>query len=318
MKVGIIGLGIGVRHLETALFAGHEVVGICDFSREKLDSVVNHFDLRRASKFLDWERLLELDLDVVVIASRDQDHFEQTHAFLSRGVSVFSEKPVASSSKELEELRLLLADRPNVGFGANFRLRHEPWVKDLKAKLENGEFGEVVEVRGTYWYGRHHKIMSGWRGEDPFYSPILGGGIHMFDLGLHLSRGDWISTQTRSMKSKVANPLHRYDYASSSVVLERDYLLTVVTNFCAPIEHYHGLEIVGTEGTYIRKPWTNLNAAPISDPHHKSRPLLNFLGHQNPREALHVDWEAINSTHLAIASEESAMARGKTILKGES
>lgn len=317
MRVGVIGLGVGERHLETTLLAGHEVVGICDFSREKLESVGNRFDLQLASRFLHWESMLELDLDVVVIASRDQDHFEQTHAFLTRGVSVFSEKPLASSSTELETLERLLTDSPNIGLGANFRLRHEPWVRELKNKLENGDFGQVVEVKATYWYGRQHKIKSGWRGEDPRYSPILGGGIHMFDLGLHLSKGDWMSTQTRTMKSQVSNPLHRYDYATSSVVLERDCLLTVVTNFCAPIEHYHGLEVIGTEGTYIRNPWTNSKETRISDPHHKSRPLLNFLGHQQSGEALHTDWGAVNSSRLAIASEESAIAGGKTIFKGE-
>ena len=70
---------------------------------------------------------------------------------------------------------------------SNLILRYTPRFANLKQKLEASELGKIYLMEASYDYGRIHKIISGWRGEIPFYSVMHGGGIHLIDLLLWLT-----------------------------------------------------------------------------------------------------------------------------------
>lgn len=310
MRLGVIGLGVGEKHLQSALNLGCEVVAICDLDRKKAQNVADKYGLSRPLVTADWRDLLQHSLEAVLIASNDSDHFDQAKLFSEQGTNVFCEKPIATNAENLKLLHQILVDR-KLSFGSNFRLRYEPWVLRLKSEIDRGEFGEILELRATYWYGRRKRILEGWRGQDPDYSPILGGGIHMFDLALYLTNSDWVSTTTSSTKSMGANPLHHYDFAKSCVTTKTGVQLEVVTNFASPFEHFHGVELIGCSGSFIRNPMSLPTEIPSADQAHRLLPLKSFLKGLASGEKASIDTSVFQSTSLAIASEVSCRRLGQ-------
>lgn len=310
LRCAVIGLGIGRRHVETLIGEGCEVVALCDTNPSRAKEVVSSFSLPTYPKLLNsWQEVLEIDgLDLVVVATPDKSHFELNRQFLEAGISVFSEKPAATSLTEINSLKNILRNGDQVGFGCNFRLRNEPWVLNLKSRIDQLSFGELISARFTYWYGRRGKIMSGWRGEDSEYSPILGGGIHVYDLALYLLGDSWTASSTKALKSTVCNPIHHYDFASSSITMETVAHVEVTTNFASYVDHMHGVELVGTKGSYLRHP-EQVNSAHeanyLSNGNHRSAQLRGLVDKLRKDSRDKVDWLSLSSTELALVSQQS-------------
>ena len=77
LRVGIIGLGVGEKHLDA--YYTHpdcKVVAICDFSEEKLNMVKQKYPELRSTS--DAEKILsDPGINVVSISSYDNYHYEQ-------------------------------------------------------------------------------------------------------------------------------------------------------------------------------------------------------------------------------------------------
>ena len=80
------------------------------------------------------------------------------------------------------EVAARLRGRPELVLSTNLPLRRSPRFVRLRELIAGGELGELFHLEGDYDYGRRHKLTDGWRGRIPYYSVMLGGGIHMIDL----------------------------------------------------------------------------------------------------------------------------------------
>ena len=82
VRAGVIGLGIGEQHAYGYSHApGCRLVGLCDYSSQKLSQVSSHYKSVNATT--QWRELIDDSrIDVVSIASCDDDHAEQTMAAL--------------------------------------------------------------------------------------------------------------------------------------------------------------------------------------------------------------------------------------------
>jgi predicted dehydrogenase len=69
---------------------------------------------------------------------------------IDSGRHIFSEKPLARSAAESEELLGLLARHPQVVAGVNFCYRMNPLVQDMKHRIQSGEIGRAMTVQGSY------------------------------------------------------------------------------------------------------------------------------------------------------------------------
>ncbi|HVF10302.1 MAG TPA: Gfo/Idh/MocA family oxidoreductase, partial [Abditibacteriaceae bacterium] len=94
LKVGIIGARRGA-----AFMAGFEaaaettVVALCDNHPQTLDDYADKYNIKR--RYLDYEAMLESDLDIVVVATPMPLHVPMSVAALSAGKHVLSEVPAA-------------------------------------------------------------------------------------------------------------------------------------------------------------------------------------------------------------------------------
>ncbi len=187
LRAGVIGLGVGARHI--ACYETHpdcEVTAICDVDAEKLREVGEDYPGRRMTERAD-EILTDPEIDVVSIATFDDVHFEQICLGIEHGKHLMVEKPVCQRPEHLTEIRKRLAESPGIKFSSNHVLRVSSRFQALRRDIQNGDYGELYYLEGDYQYGRLHKITEGWRGKLDYYSVVQGGAVHMIDLLLWLT-----------------------------------------------------------------------------------------------------------------------------------
>ena len=60
LKCGIIGLSMGIFHLDAVLNNGAEIGAICDVNPETLKKVGDKYNVPEEKRFTDWKELFEL------------------------------------------------------------------------------------------------------------------------------------------------------------------------------------------------------------------------------------------------------------------
>ena len=85
LRAGVIGLGVGERHLAGYKAApGCDVTAICDINEAHLADVGERWQI--SQRYTDWRRITEHpDIDVVSICSYDDGHAAQAVSALTNG-----------------------------------------------------------------------------------------------------------------------------------------------------------------------------------------------------------------------------------------
>ena len=122
--------------------------------------------------YADYHQMLEKEKpDLVCIAPRCTDeHHAMALAALRVGAHVYLEKPITQTLAEADEL-LALADQAGLRIVVAHQMRLAPNILALKAAIEDGLLGELLEIRS------HGKQDQRAGGEDWV---VLG--VHLFDL----------------------------------------------------------------------------------------------------------------------------------------
>ncbi|MFW6000393.1 MAG: Gfo/Idh/MocA family protein [Halorubrum sp.] len=96
----------------------------------------------------DWEAALD-DVDVFYNLGPNHVHAEPSIAALEAGTPVLCEKPLAPTLAEAAAMRDAAA-AADVPAGTAFNYRFVPAVRYAKRLIEDGELGEIRQVRGRY------------------------------------------------------------------------------------------------------------------------------------------------------------------------
>ena len=91
----------------------------------------------------------ELRPDVVHNCTPNKEHYWISWMALERGIGVYSEKPLAVSVQQAEEL-VETAKRNRVPNGVNFNYRSNAMVREMRARLRKKDSGKVLRVDGAY------------------------------------------------------------------------------------------------------------------------------------------------------------------------
>lgn len=254
LKAGIIGLGVGEAHIQG--YNSHpdaETAALCDFSPEKLSYAAAKYPGLKIYSNAD-DLINDNDIDAVTIASFDNDHFDQIMKCIEKGKHIFVEKPLCLYESEAKKIREALDDKKHIRMSSNLILRKSPRFIDLKSRIQNGEFGKLFYIDGDYNYGRLFKLTEGWRGKIPFYSVVLGGGIHILDLLVWLcgervaevfAFGNAICTEGTQFKYN--------DFAVAIMKFENGANAKVSANFGCVHPHFHSLSVFGEKKTFVNR-----------------------------------------------------------------
>jgi predicted dehydrogenase len=251
LGVGIIGMGVGERHIGG--FRRHpaaKVVALCDIDPEVRARIARTYPdvevVANAAALIDDERI-----NVVSIASYDDSHYDEVTRALRLDKHVFVEKPLCLHLEEFRHIREMLAQRPHLRLSSNLVLRHSPRFIDLRDRIAKGEFGKLFNIEGDYAYGRLHKLTQGWRGRIADYSVTLAGAIHLIDLILWLT-GERVA-EVSAMGNGIASAgsaFHGDDMVCALLRFESGLIGKISANFGCVFPHFHRLLVYGTEATF--------------------------------------------------------------------
>jgi predicted dehydrogenase len=250
LRVGVIGLGVGERHLVAYQEAGCEVVAVCDIDPKHLAEVGARYDIGRLEQ--DYHKLTEApDIDALSICSYDDAHVEQAVSALRNGKHVFLEKPLALRREDAETL-LRAYQESGCRISSNLILRQSPRFIEIQQRVRSGELGEIFHVEADYVHQILWKLTEGWRGKMDFYCVVYGGGIHSIDL-MRWVIGKEI-TEVSGMSSKILTRDTAYRFDDTFVNLfhfEGGATGKVLTTLGPQRTKFHALTVYGTEGTFV-------------------------------------------------------------------
>ena len=290
LKVGIIGLGVGEKHIEGyQQHPGCEVVAICDFSQEKLKIVGDKYQGFRQTTDAD-DILNDPKIDVVSIASYDNYNYEQIIKAIENKKHIFVEKPLCLYENEAQHIYSLLKINKEIKLSSNLILRMTPRFRRLKKMIADGKLGKIFHIEGDYNYGRLFKITEGWRGKIDFYSVIYGGGVHIIDLICWLVDEDIVDVAAygNNISSK-GTPFRFNDMVVSIIKFKNGMSGKISANFGCVHPHFHSLSIYGTKATFqngknfgllFESCDNNISPKKITDPYpgtHKGDLINSFL-----------------------------------------
>jgi predicted dehydrogenase len=144
-KVAVIGTGWADRVQIPAFQAGGlEVVAVAGRDPEKTRRVAQSHGIPLATTR--WEELLEVDCDLISIATPPHLHKPQLIAALEAGKHVLCEKPLALNAQEAEAMLAVSEAHPERWVFIDHELRFTPARRKAKELLAHGSIGRIVSV----------------------------------------------------------------------------------------------------------------------------------------------------------------------------
>lgn len=153
-----------------------ELLGVADDDAERGQQIA---DQNEARYYPSYEALLEAKPEGVIICTENNRHRPLVEMAAARGVHVLCEKPIATT---LEDARAIVeaCDRAGVLLMTAFPMRFSAPLLEIKARLDNGDFGDVYCFNATN-QGELPTKHRAW-----FVDPELAGGGAIMDHTVHL------------------------------------------------------------------------------------------------------------------------------------
>ena len=161
MKIGIIGLGVGERHIVGYKKSLDVPLSQYAILTKKLKEVADRNGI--SERYCDYHKITDdPEIDVVSICSYDDVHTKQAVSALENGKHVMIEKPVAVNDEQAD---LLVAAHRNSSsmLSSNLILRCCPRFRFIKEEIESGNIGKLFYMEGDYIHAVPQKITEGWR-----------------------------------------------------------------------------------------------------------------------------------------------------------
>ena len=246
----VIGLGVGMKHFDTIRKNKNcEVKMVCDKNTKILK------DLKKKYKNIhftsdDNEIFKNKEINLVSIASYDDDHFDQVIKSLKNNKHVIVEKPICLNYAELRKISKILKKKNSLRLTSNLVLRTEPIFKEIKKTISKKNFGNISIIEADYIWARPWKL-EGWRSRIKEYSIIHGAAIHMIDLVNWLL--DKRPSEVIALGSKNMN-LRKYKKVSDCILLlkyDKNISVKISVIATSPYKHFHELKIFSNKHSLI-------------------------------------------------------------------
>jgi len=177
-RVAIVGCGLIGRKRASAL-AGARLVGCADTDLDRATTLAQGgIDVRPTA---DWRTVVDRpDVDIVIVATTNDNLAEIARAAVLAGKHVMVEKPGGRTAAEIDAV-IDAAQRSRRLVRVGFNHRYHPALRKARALVDTGELGDLMFVRGRYGHGGRVGYEKEWRAN----AAVAGGG-ELIDQGVHL------------------------------------------------------------------------------------------------------------------------------------
>lgn len=193
MKCVLIGAGSrGMLYARWGYEHGVEITAVAEPREDRRAYAGDVLGIPEARRFASAEELLACEkmADMAIIATLDRDHYAQSVAAMAVGYDLLLEKPISPSAWEcldLERQALALGRKVTVCHV----MRYHGLVAAMRAIIDSGELGRVVNVKHTEnvgnWHMAHSFVRGNWRSSEETAPIILAKSCHDMDLLLWLT-----------------------------------------------------------------------------------------------------------------------------------
>lgn len=248
INAAIIGSGIGIKHLEAInKYKKSDVKILCEKNKAKRKILIKKYPSIKIVKN-ENDIFLDKNINLVSIASYDNDHFGQIVKCIKYNKNIIVEKPMCLKISELKIIKSLLRKKPKIKIISNLVLRVNSLFLNLKKKIN---IKDIFYIEADYIWGRIHKLYE-WRSKINDYSLTLGAGIHMIDLIMWLLNKRPISVQTFGNKLVTKNSKFKKDSFLLFVFKFPNNILAKVTaNAAGRYRHFHEVKIFEKGKTFV-------------------------------------------------------------------
>ena len=181
LRVGIAGYGLAGRVFHAPLLkgVGFDVVGVLTSNPERKASAESDFPVVKVVESI--EQLLELDLNLLVIATPNSVHASQAITGLKAGVPVVVDKPMGRTLKETEDI-IQASKQFNTPVTTFFNRKWDSDALTIKKVINDGVIGKIFRLESRFERFREAINPESWRENQ---SASEGGG-NLLDLQPHL------------------------------------------------------------------------------------------------------------------------------------
>ena len=249
MKIAIVG-GSGHYRYVLQELKNHTLLGIAPgIIGEDLTKLKNALAKAEiaAPVFDDWKKLVK-DADVAVVNTRPDKNAIVSAYCLERGISVFSEKPLAVTMEQLEKLGSA-AEKSKGRISAMLGIRYSGWYRTVKAALPQVGDIRMINAQKSYKLGLRPDF---YKNKATFGGIIPWVSIHGLDWILDLTgaKVTAIAADTNNGFNSGNGDLEMT--ALCQLQLEGGILASVSADFFrpegAPTHDDDRIRVVGTEG----------------------------------------------------------------------
>ena len=248
INAAIIGTGVGLKHLQAIEgYRKSKVKVICENNLKKLNKLKKLYPKIRFVKNYKDILKVESNINLISIASYDDNHFEQLVWFIKERKDIIVEKPMVVSIKNLNQIKRLVS-KYKVNIISNLVLREVDFFKKIKKIISKKK---INYIEADYLWGRKNKLFE-WRSKVSEYSLTLGASIHMIDIINFLiedrpkfvfTKGNDIHTKNTKFK-KNSLLTHIFTYKNGLI-------LKITSNATCKYPHFHEIKIFEKNKTII-------------------------------------------------------------------
>lgn len=180
-KIGLIGFSIGGQVFHAPFIVGNPALQLYKVTARKKEQ--RELLAERYPEAIAVQSATDIfndpDIDIVVVATSNDVHYDFAKAALLAGKHVVVEKPFTNTTAQADEL-ILLAAQKNLLLTVHHNARFHSDYKTVRKLVEEKAVGRLRNYEARYDRFRNYLREGAWREQN-----LPGSGIH-YDLGAHL------------------------------------------------------------------------------------------------------------------------------------
>lgn len=240
MKVAVIGCG-GLGHIHAAAYQHMmdvELTAVCDIIADRADELAAETG---ATAYYTMDEMLEkAEFDVISVTVPSNSHKEMTVKAAQAGKHVISEKPIALSVADTQEMIAVCAAN-HVQFFVAHVVRFYPEYVQIKQVIAQGKLGQIGTIH-TKRSGGHPALVKSW------YGDVAQSGGVIVDLLVHdIDFLRWAVGEVKSVYA-MGYRTEQLEFAFVTLEFECGAIANLEGVWGHPLPFHTMIEVAGSKG----------------------------------------------------------------------